>query len=92
MQLFEELWSMAIPFSTRMKELEYEVKRDTQKTMSDFENIQGEVESLLLTCKKDLTIFSSNKILCYLLNKVKFIIIYQRYSKKKRQSKFSWIM
>ena len=37
MQLFEELWSMAIRFSTRMKELEYEVKRDTQKTMSDFE-------------------------------------------------------
>jgi hypothetical protein len=33
MQLFEELWSMALPFSTRMKELEYEVKRDSQKTM-----------------------------------------------------------
>ena len=73
MQLFEELWSIAIPFSTRMKELEYEVKRDIRKTMSDFENIQGELESLLLTCKKDLTIFSSNKILCYLLNKDKFI-------------------
>ncbi|WP_458719043.1 hypothetical protein [Candidatus Nitrosocosmicus sp. R] len=73
MQLFEELWSMAIPFSTRIKELEYEVKRDTQKTMSGFENIQGEVESLLITCKKDLTTFSSNKILCYLLNKGKFI-------------------
>ena len=73
MQLFEELWSIAIPFSTRMKELEYEVKRDTQKSMSDFENIQGEIESLLLTCKKDLTIFSSNKILCYLLNKGRFL-------------------
>jgi len=33
MQLFEELWSMTVPFSTRMKELEYEVKRDIQKTM-----------------------------------------------------------
>lgn len=68
MQLFEELWSMAIPFSARKKELECEDKRDTQ-TMTDFENIQREIESLLLTCKKDLTIFSSNKILCYLLNK-----------------------
>lgn len=73
MQLFKELWTMAIPFSTRIKEMEYEHKGDTLKTMMDFENIQGEVESLLLTCKKDLTIFSSNKILCYFLNKGKFL-------------------
>ena len=33
MQLFEELWSMIVPFSKRMKELEYEVKRDIQKTI-----------------------------------------------------------
>ena len=76
MQLFEELWSMAIPFSTRMKELEYEVNRDTQKTISDFENIQGEVESLLLTCKKDLTIFSSTILFRRLLvsNNIKEIL------------------
>lgn len=72
LQLFEELWNMAIPISTRLKELEYEDKRDTQ-TISDLENIQGVVESLLLTCKRDLTIFSSNKILCYLMNKVKYL-------------------
>ncbi len=73
MQLFEELWSMAIPFSTRKKELEYEDKRDTQRTMTDFEDIRRETESLLLTCKKDLTIFSSNSILCLLLNKYNFL-------------------
>jgi hypothetical protein len=73
MQLFEELWNMAIPFSTKKKELEYEDKRDTQITVTDFENIQREIESLLLTCKKELTIFSSNRILCYLLNKGRFL-------------------
>ena len=73
MQLFEELWSMAIPFSTRKKELEYEDKIDTQRTMTDFEDIRRETESLLLTCKKDLTIFSSNSILRLLLNKYNFL-------------------
>jgi hypothetical protein len=73
MQLFEELWNMAIPFSIKKKELEYEDKRDTQITMTDFENIQREIESLLLTCKKELAIFSSNRTLCYLLNKGRFL-------------------
>lgn len=73
MQIFEELWSMAIPFTTRKKELEYEYKPSTQRTITDYENIEKEVESLILTCKKDLTIFSSNKILCHLLNRRNFL-------------------
>ena len=73
MQIFEELWSMAVPFTTRKKELEYEDKTSAQRTITDYENIEKEVESLILTCKKDLTIFSSNKILCHLLNRSNFL-------------------
>jgi len=72
MQLFEELWRMAIPFPTRKKGLEFEDKKDTQRTMTGFENIQQEIEALTLTCKRDMTIFSSNNILCILLNKYNF--------------------
>lgn len=73
MQLFEELWGMAIPFAIRKKELEYEDKKDTQRTMTDFENIQKEIEVLTLTCKRDMTIFSSNSILFLLLNNYNFL-------------------
>jgi hypothetical protein len=73
MQLFEELWRMAIPFSARKKELEYEDKRDDQRTIINYENIQREIEALLLTCKRDLTIFSSNSILGLLLYKYNFL-------------------
>jgi hypothetical protein len=72
MQLFEELWRMAIPFATRKKVLEFEVKKNTQRTMTGFENIQKEIEALTLTCKKELTVFSSNNILCLFLNKYDF--------------------
>jgi hypothetical protein len=72
MQLFEELWKMAIPLSIRRKEIEYEDKKDTQRTMTGFENIQKEIEALTLTCKRDMIIYSSNKILYLLLNKFNF--------------------
>lgn len=75
MQLFEELWRMAIPFATRKKELEFEDKKDNQRTMTGFESIQKEIEVLTLTCKRDLTIFSSNNILCLFLNKYDFHIL-----------------
>ncbi|WP_458744638.1 hypothetical protein [Candidatus Nitrosocosmicus sp. T] len=72
LQLFEELWRMAIPLSVRRKEIEYEDKFDDKRTIINYENIQSEVEVLTLTCKRDLTIFSSNNILCFLLNKYNF--------------------
>jgi hypothetical protein len=73
MQLFEELWKMAIPFATRKKELEFEDKKDNQRIVTGFENIQKEIEALTLTCKRDMTIFSSNNILCLFLNKYNFL-------------------
>jgi hypothetical protein len=72
LQLFEELWKIAIPLSVRRKEIEYEGKFDDKRTIINHENIQSEVEVLTLTCKKELTIFSSNNILCLLLNKYNF--------------------
>jgi hypothetical protein len=47
--------------------------RKTQRITGDPENIQREIEALTLTCKKDLTILSSNNFLCLLLNKFSFI-------------------
>jgi len=73
LQLFGELWKMAIPLSVRRKEIEYEDKFDDKRTIINYENIQSEVEVLTLTCKRDLTIFSSNNILCFLLNKYNFL-------------------
>lgn len=73
MKIFEELWNMAIPFAIRKKELEYENKKDTKRITGDPKNIQREIEALTLTCKKDLTILSSNNFLCLLLNKFCFI-------------------
>lgn len=73
LQLFEELWSMATPFSIRKKELEYEDNIDSYKMIIGYKNILSEIESLALTCRNDLTILSSNKILCYLLNKGNFL-------------------
>jgi hypothetical protein len=73
MKIFEEFWSIATPFSIRKKELEYEDKIDSYKTITGYQNILSEIESLVLTCKNDLTIFSSNKILYYLFNKGNFI-------------------
>lgn len=73
MQLFEQLWKMAIPISVRRKELEYENRTGDHRTITNYESIQRELESLSLTCKSNLTIFSSNKILCYLLNRYNFL-------------------
>ncbi len=71
--LFEKLWEIAVPLSMRRKEIEYEDASIAQRTITDFDKIRREIESLILTCKKELTIFSSNRILCYLLNKSDFL-------------------
>jgi len=37
--------------------------------ITDFETLQNEIDSLMITCKKELIIFSSTKILCNILSK-----------------------
>lgn len=73
MQLFEELWNMAVPLSVRIKEISYEDKLASHKTITNYENIEREIDSFMVTCKKEFTIFSSNKILSLLLNKNNYL-------------------
>lgn len=67
--LFDKLWSMAIPLSVRSKEIKYDDKTGIEKTITNYDDIEREIESFILTCKKELTIFSSKKILSSILNK-----------------------
>jgi hypothetical protein len=57
------LWDIAIPISIRNKELELQIAPEFQKTFSDFTEIQKDVNSLIEQSKKEITIFSSLKIL-----------------------------
>jgi len=74
--LFEKLWEMATPLSVRKKEIEYEDKSNTQRTITEYDNILMEIESLVLTCKKELIFFSSNRILSNILNRSKFMKLF----------------
>jgi hypothetical protein len=71
--LFDKLWSIAVPLSIRKKEIEYQNELNTRRTIIVYEDIQKEIESLTLTCKKELIIFSSTKILIRILTKDKII-------------------
>lgn len=71
--LFEKLWEMAVPLSLRNKEIEYEDRDNIEKTITNYHEIEKEIESLILTCKKELTIFSSNRILSNISNKSNII-------------------
>lgn len=62
-QVFQKLWDIAIPISIRSKELDHQVIQDFPKTLTDFMEIKNEVYLLIELSKKDLIIYSSNKIL-----------------------------
>lgn len=67
--LFDKMWNISIPLSIRRKELAYEKRMDQKQMITDFETLQNEIDSLMITCKKELIIFSSTKILCNILSK-----------------------
>ena len=71
--LFDKMWNMAIPLSTRKKELEYEKRKAQKKMIKDIEELQNEIDSLAVKCKKELIVFSSTKIMCDILNKNDFV-------------------
>lgn len=71
--LFEKMWSMAIPLPTKKRELEYEKRRSQKKKITDFELLQDKFDSIIITCKKKLIIFSSTKVLCNILSKNNFV-------------------
>lgn len=70
--LFDKMWNMAIPLSTRKKELEYEKRKAQKKMIKDIEALQNEIDSLAVKCKKELIIFSSTKIMYDILIKNDF--------------------
>jgi hypothetical protein len=71
--LFEKLWEMAIPLSLRNKEIEYDDKNSIEKTITNYDEIEKEIGYLVLTCKEELTIFSSIKILSIITNESNII-------------------
>ena len=71
--LFEKMWNIAIPLSTRRKELEYEKRIGQKKMIVDLDALQNEIDSLIITCKRKLIIFSATKILCNILSRNDFV-------------------
>ena len=67
------MWDIAIPLSIRRKELEYEKRLGCKKIITDHDILLNEIDTLTITCKKELIIFSSTKILCTILNKNNFL-------------------
>ncbi len=68
------MWNLAIPLPTRRKELEYEKRMTQKKMITDFDLLQNEIDSLIITCKRKLIIFSSStKVLCNILSKNDFV-------------------
>lgn len=72
-ELFEKLWEIAVPLSIKSKELEYETKRNIQRVLKNSDELLNEIKYLIFTTRKELIVFSSNKILSHILNKNNFI-------------------
>lgn len=68
---------MTTPLSLRNKEMEYEDKTSIEKTITEYDHILSEIESIVLTCKSELTVFSSNRIFCSIQNKDNFMNNFQ---------------
>lgn len=71
--LFDKMWNMAIPLSIRKKELEYEKRKGHKKKIKDLEVLQNEIDSLMVTCKKEMMIFASTNTLLNILSITDFI-------------------
>ena len=71
--LFDKMWDISIPLSIRRKELEYEKRLGRKKIITDYDTLLNEIDTLTITCKKELIIFSSTYILCTVLSKNNFV-------------------
>src|SRR5690349_10078051 len=71
--LFDKLWKMAKPISVRKKEIEYDQDGSLHKTITDYQKILEEIQSLFLASNSELTIFTFSRILCNILNKNDFV-------------------
>jgi hypothetical protein len=61
--VYEDLWNMAKPLSSRIKELELQNKSGYDKSFLGIKNIQNEINFLVEQTQKELTIFANYEIL-----------------------------
>jgi hypothetical protein len=66
--LFDRLWEISMPFSTRKKELENDKNPYIETTFTDFRDIQQEILSTIERSRKELLICSSVKLFNNLIN------------------------
>jgi len=71
--LFDTLWDMATPLSIRNKELMHQEKQDYKGILTEYNQIQQEIISVLEQSRKELLIFSSIKLLDTVLDKVNIV-------------------
>jgi hypothetical protein len=80
--LFDRLWEIAIPLSTRRKELEYEQNPNYQKTLTKYQDIQNEIISLIEQTRRELLLFSSTQMLTRIFhNNIVVETLSKRFSK-----------
>jgi sugar-specific transcriptional regulator TrmB len=63
LSIYNDLWKMAKPLSSRIKELEYQNNAGYDKSLLGIKNIQDEINFLLDQTSHELTIFSNSDIL-----------------------------
>ena len=81
--LFDRLWKIAMPLESRLKEIEYQDKLNYSKILSNQDEIDNEITSIINQTRKELLIFSSATILNKLTNQSQFLNNSIKHSDKK---------
>jgi hypothetical protein len=80
---FDNLWEIATPLNIRRKELEQQSSPNYRKLLTGNNKILDNISLTIEQTKKELLIFSSNKILNIILNRNNFVNIFQLLLKRK---------
>jgi hypothetical protein len=67
-KIFDELWNMGVPLSTRIRELERQGNEIAPNTITNYDEIRDEIYYIIKQSKKELLIFSSTKMLWDIMN------------------------
>jgi hypothetical protein len=71
--LFNKLWEIAIPLFIMQKELDHQEKPIHRKILTDYDEIQNEINPIIEQSRRELLILSSLKILRNILDKNNFL-------------------
>jgi len=63
LSIYNDLWNMAKPLTSRIKELEFQNNSGHDKSLLGIKNIQNEINFLVEHTKQELTIFSNYELL-----------------------------